>query len=45
MVYMWGDPYKGQLGTYLDEKGWTHEETSLYGTPLKLNLDFLKEPP
>jgi hypothetical protein len=42
---MWGDPYKGQLGTYLDEKGWTHEETSLYGTPLKLSLEFLKEPP
>mmetsp|Transcript_35293 Transcript_35293/g.54035 ORF Transcript_35293/g.54035 Transcript_35293/m.54035 type:complete len:105 (+) Transcript_35293:758-1072(+) len=33
-VYMWGDPYKGQLGLYKDEKGWTHEETSLYPKPL-----------
>ena len=33
-VYMWGDPYKGQLGLYKDEKGWTHEENSLYPTPL-----------
>lgn len=44
-VYMWGDPYKGQLGLYLDEKGWTHEETSLYPTPLEMNLGFLKHEP
>jgi alpha-tubulin suppressor-like RCC1 family protein len=45
-VFMWGDPYKGQLGLYLDDKGWTHEETSLYPTPLEMNLKFLKaEPP
>ena len=45
-VFMWGDPYKGQLGLYLDDKGWTHEETSLYPTPLEMNLAFLnkKEP-
>lgn len=42
---MWGDPYKGQLGLYIDEKGWTHEEKSLYPIPLELNLDFLKHPP
>lgn len=40
---MWGDPYKGQLGLYLDDKGWTHEETSLYPTPLKMNLGFLNK--
>lgn len=44
-VFMWGDPYKGQLGLYIDEKGWTHEEKSLYPIPLELNLDFLKHPP
>ena len=42
---MWGDPYKGQLGLYLDDKGWTHEENSLYPTPLEMNLEFLKNPP
>jgi hypothetical protein len=30
----------------LDDKGWTHEETSLYPTPLEMNITFLnkKEP-
>ena len=41
---MWGDPYKGQLGTYEDEVGWTHQETNLYGTPQQLKLDFLNDP-
>jgi alpha-tubulin suppressor-like RCC1 family protein len=33
-LYMWGDPYKGQLGHYSDSEGWDHKEKALYGTPL-----------
>ena len=25
-VFMWGDLYKGQIGLYVDEKGWAHNE-------------------
>jgi len=33
-LYMWGDPYKGQLGHYSEKEAWTHEEKALYGTPI-----------
>ena len=34
-VYMWGDPYKGQLGQYTPkESGWDHKEDRLFSTPI-----------
>jgi len=34
-VFMWGDPYKGQLGQYAEEeKGWDHTEERLFGSPV-----------
>ena len=32
-VFAWGDPYKGQLGTYTGDEVWTHEEKNLYSEP------------
>jgi regulator of chromosome condensation len=40
-VYMWGDPYKGQLGHYGKNEGWSHAEKHLQTLPLKLDLSFL----
>ena len=34
---MWGDPYKGQLGQYKEDVGWTHKEKNLYSTPLLID--------
>ena len=44
-VFMWGDPYKGQIGLFRDDKGTMHDDTSLYPVPLELNLGFLEHPP
>lgn len=37
-LFMWGDPYKGQLGHYMGKDAWTHAEKNLYSTPLEINL-------
>ena len=42
---MWGDAYKGQIGLFQDNKGFMLEDTSLYSSPLELDLSFLEDPP
>ena len=41
---MWGDPYKGQLGNYKDDVGWTHKEKNLYSTPLFIDMAAALQP-
>lgn len=41
-LFMWGDPYKGQLGHYVGKEKWTHKEKNLYSTPLEIDLSFLQ---
>ena len=40
---MWGDPYKGQLGHYKDDLGWTHKEKELFSTPLLIDTKSILE--
>ena len=35
-VFMWGDPYKGQLGQYETNQNWDHKEDRLFSTPNKI---------
>lgn len=42
-LFMWGDPYKGQLGHYKKNEEWTHKETNLYSTPLEIDISYLQK--